>query len=122
MNYYSTLYIMKLIKLTEILNSEGMILGLFEDNHQNYYLKSFIKPGGGYITYKVSKVALKNFYDNKCTIEDLLRISKSILISFEFRKESQTSAKEDFYGKLHCGNFKILQFSKGNIIARPLLD
>ncbi len=112
----------KIKKIIEIINIEGMILGLYKDEHQNYFLKSLIKPGSGYITYKISKETLKNFYDDKYTIEDLLRFSESTLIDYDFRSDKQTFVKIDFYGKLHCGNKKVSDFSDGIVPTMPTLD
>ncbi len=86
------------------------------------YLKSFIKPENSYITYKVSRDALIQFRDNKYTIEDLLKDSDSTLISYEHRKNNQTFVKDDFYGKLHCGNKKISDFSESTIGDLSYLD
>ncbi len=112
----------KIKKIIEIINIEGMILGLYKDEHQKYFFKSLIKPGGGYITYKVSKEILKDFYNDKYTIEDLLRFSESKLIDYDFRRDKQTFVKDDFYGKLHCGNKKVSDFSDGIVPTMPDLD
>lgn len=109
-------------KISDLINSEGMILGLFKDEKESFYLKSIIRPENGYITYKVSKDALIKFRDNKYTIEDLLRDSDSTLISYEHRRSNQTFVKDDFYGKLHCGNKKISDFSEGSIGDLSYLD
>ncbi len=109
-------------KISELINSEGMILGLFKDGKESLYLKSFVKPGNGYITYRVNKDALIKFRDNKYTIEDLLTESTSTMISYEHRNSSQTFVKDDFYGKLHCGNNKISDFSEGVIGDLSYLD
>ncbi len=86
------------------------------------YLKSFVKPENSHITYKVSKDALIKFRDNKYTIEDLLKNSDSKMISFEHRNSNETFVKDEFYGKLHCGNKKISDFSEGAIGDLSYLD
>ncbi len=109
-------------KISELINTEGMILGLFKDEQKNYYLKSFVKSQRGHITYKVSKSALIKFRDNKYTIEDLLKDSDSTLVSHENASLNQTFVKDDFYGKLHCGNKKISDFSEGAIGIFPAFN
>lgn len=91
-------------KISDILNSEGTILGLYIDTRTNLYLGSFLKDGSGTIFYTVDLTQLKAYLQSKMPLADLYKRSSSFLVQHKFRKETKTYLKQDFLESLQCGN------------------
>jgi len=93
----------QLIKQSDILNSEGTILGLYTDSKNSLYLGSFLQDGSGVIYYSVNLDILKDYLQSKLTLTELYIKSPSFLVKHKFRKEEKTYLKEDFLNSLQCG-------------------
>ena len=91
-------------KETDILNSEGTILGLYRDPKGNLYFGSLLKDGSGTVFYAVSENQLKDYLHSKMTLSSLYKESQSFLVKHKFRGEMKTYLKEDFVDSLQCGN------------------
>ena len=93
----------KLIKISDVLNSEGAILSLFKDPNDNFYFGSFLKDGSGTIYYSLNSSQLKDYLQSKITLGELYIQSQSFLVKHKFRKDVKTYLKEDFIDSLQCG-------------------
>lgn len=93
----------ELQKKSDILNSEGSILGLFTDSKNNLYLGSFLKDGSGIIYYSVKSNILKDYLQSKLTLSELYNMSQSFLVKHKFREKVKTYLKEDFIDLLQYG-------------------
>jgi hypothetical protein len=91
-------------KISDILNSEGCILGLFHDPKNNLYFGSLVKDGTGTIFYSVNKTQIKDYLNSKLTLTKLYKDSKSFLIKHKFKNEIKTYLKDDFLDRIQCGN------------------
>ena len=83
----------ELQKISDILNSEGSILGLYTDSRNKLYLGSFLQDGSGVIYYSVNLDTLKDYLQSKLTLAELYIKSQSFLIKHKFRKEEKTYLK-----------------------------
>ncbi|WP_323027545.1 hypothetical protein [Gelidibacter japonicus] len=90
-------------KELDILNSEGTILGLYNDPKNNLFLGAFLKDGTGTVYFSVDIDSLKNYLQSKINLFDLYKTSDSFLIKHKFKKEVKTYLKEDFLDSLQCG-------------------
>ncbi len=91
-------------KISDILNSEGTILGLYRDPKDNLFLGSLLKEGSGTIFYSVDLNQIKDYLKSELTISELYNESSSFLVNHKFRKEIKTYLKQDFLNSLQCGN------------------
>ena len=90
-------------KISDILNSEGCVLGLFQDPKKNLYLESLLNDGSVRIYYSLDSNQLKDYLKSKITLNELYIQSKSFLVKYQYKKEVKTYLKEDFIDFLQCG-------------------
>ncbi len=101
---------MNLVKHVDIINAEGMILGLFEDSERNIYLGHLLTEGKGKIYYKTTFELLNSFAINEFPLKELLVRSDDLLVRWENRHDRKTYLKEEFLellegGDKHFGDF-----------------
>ena len=94
----------QLKKVDDILNSEGMLLGLYKNNSENLFLSSYLKDGSGEIYYSTNKETLKKYFNSEITLKQVYLESEDFLVSRKFRKETETFIKEDLTDLLQCGD------------------
>ncbi|HBH49004.1 MAG TPA: hypothetical protein DDX98_10205 [Bacteroidales bacterium] len=92
-----------LTKIGDVLNSEGAILALYEDQEKKFYLGSFLNDGSGTVYYAVDLYYFKSYLKSEITLKQLYLKSSSFLVKFKFRKTEKTYLKEDFTDLLQCG-------------------
>lgn len=95
---------MIMTQLFDILNSEGTILGLYQNDENEFYFGAILKDGSGRIFFKVSKDQLFDYYHSKLTLVDVLNNSGDFIVKHMFREESKAYLKEDVIELLQGGN------------------
>lgn len=94
----------KLVKIDDILNSEGSILGLYQIENK-LYLGSFLKNGLGVVYYLTEKKVLKMYFDSLVNLKSVYLISEDFIVSTKFRKETLSYIKDDLSGLIQCSEF-----------------
>ena len=85
-----------LTKIGDVLNSEGAILALYEDQENKFYMSSFLNDGSGTIYYALNLDDFRGYLRSQTTLKELYLKSASFLVKFKFRKTEKTYLKEDF--------------------------
>lgn len=84
----------KLIKIDDILNSEGSILGLYRINN-DLYLGSYLSNKSGVAYYSIEKTVLKMYLNSVLNLKNVYLASDDFIVTTKFRKETTTYIKED---------------------------
>jgi hypothetical protein len=95
---------MIMTQLFDILNSEGTILALYQNDEHEFYFGAILKDGSGRIFFNVSKSQLFDYYHSKLTLVDVLNNSSDFIVRHMFRKESKAYFKEDVLELLQGGS------------------
>ena len=94
----------QLNKVGDILNSEGTILGLYEQESGNLFLSSYLKGGTGEVYYSTDKETLKKYFNSEMKLKQVYLESSDSLVTRKFRKETETFIKEDLTDLIQCGD------------------
>lgn len=93
----------QLIKIGDIINSEGMILGLFKKNSGEIILCSHLNDASGEIYYSSKKSNLKKYFNSEFNLQQVYLESDDFIITLKFRKEIKSFLKEDMVERLTFG-------------------
>jgi hypothetical protein len=93
----------KLKKLTDILNSEGTILGLYQIDNE-LFLGSFLTDKTGMVYYSTNKKALNRYLNNEITLGQVYLESEDFIVSRNFRNDTVTYLKQDLAEKIQCSD------------------
>jgi len=103
--------IAKLIRVTDLLNSEGTILGLLKDKNNNFFLCSYLKSMNGTVFYSVTKNILLDYLNGKLKTEELFLKSDSFLVTIKSDAESKSYIKENLKQEIHFGDLRYSEIS-----------
>ena len=115
----------QLKKVDDILNSEGTILGLYEQKTGNLFLSSYLKDGSGEIYYSTDKETLKKYFNSEMTLKQVYLESSDSLVTRKFRKETETFIKQELTDLIQCGDNLFSEISKSmrnDKLAREFFD
>jgi len=115
----------QLIKVGDIINSEGMILGLFNNKSGEPFLCSYLKDGSGEIYYSSKKEILKKYFNSEINLHQVYLESDDFIITRKFRKEITTFLKQDLVEMIKFGDKYYLEISesmRNDSIAKNLLS
>lgn len=109
---------MEIDKLTkvgaDILNSEGMILGLFADKYKNLFLRSILIDGSGFVFYSTNDEILKNYFASEITLHEVFIESADNLITIQYRdRKTDLINKMDLISMIQCGEDKYCEIPSG---------
>ncbi len=93
----------KIVKIDDILNSEGSILGLYRINN-DLYLGSYLTNKSGIVYFSTEKPVLKKYLNSEINLKNVYLASEDFIVTTKFRKETTTYIKEDL--------IDFIQFSK----------
>ena len=93
--------IKELEKITDILNSEGTILGLYNLD-KKLYLSSFLTDHTGEIYYSTTKEKLLQYLRSKIMLQELYLESDDIFVSRQLRNYTGLHLKQDFANVIKC--------------------
>ena len=104
----------KLTKVgSDILNSEGMILGLFSDKYKNLFLRSILKDGSGFVFYSSNTEILKKFFASEITLNQVYIQSEDDWITIHYRnRKTDLIKKTNLVGMIQCGEEKYCDIPK----------
>ena len=94
----------QLLKVGDILNSEGTILGLFKKKSGNLFLSSYLKDGSGEIFYSTDKETLKKYFNSFIKLKEVYLKSNDFIVTRKFRNETTSFIKLDFVNMIQCGD------------------
>jgi hypothetical protein len=90
-----------------ILNSEGMILGLFADKYKNLFLRSILKDGSGFVYYSTNEYILKKYLTSEITLDQVFIEIEDDLITIQYRNSKTDLLKKmDLISLIECGEDK----------------
>lgn len=85
----------KLHKIGDILNGEGMFLGLFKNKSGNLYLGSHLKDGSGDLYYSTNLDLLKKYLRSEIKLRQVYIESDDFIVIRKFRNEHTSFIKDD---------------------------
>lgn len=102
----------KLKKLTDILNSEGTILGLYQIDNE-LFLGSFLTDKTGMVYYSTNKEILNHYVNGEITLSQVYLDSEDFIVSRKFRNDTVAYLKQDLADKIQCGDKYYNELSDG---------
>lgn len=115
----------QLIKVVDIIYSEGMILGLFKNKSDELFLCSHLKDGSGEIYYSSKKEVLKKYFNSEINLDQVYLESNDFIITLKFRMETTSFLKQDMVAMITFGNKFYLEISesmRNDSILKNLLN
>lgn len=103
----------KLYKVGDILNSEGMILGLFKSNSEDVYLCSHLSDGSGNIYYSIKKEFLIKYFNSEITLSEVYLNSDDFIVKKKMRNVTTQYLKQDLVELIQLGNKFYEEISDG---------
>ena len=94
----------KLTKVGDILNSEGMILGLFKNNSCDLFLSSHLTDGSGDVYYTTKKDVLIKYFNSEINLREVYISSGDFFVSKKFREETKQYLKNDLVEFIQMGD------------------
>ncbi len=85
----------KLYKVGDILNSEGMILGLFKSNSGDMFLCSHLSDGSGNIYYSTKKDVIIKYFNSEITLREVYLNSDDFIVTKKMRDVTTQYLKQD---------------------------
>lgn len=93
----------KLLKIGDILNAEGPILGLFQKNKE-YILCSYLSDKSGEVYYSTNLEILKKYFKSEINLRQVYLDSDDNIVTRKLRKEIFSHSKADFVAVIQCGD------------------
>jgi hypothetical protein len=93
----------KLKKIKEIINSEGTILSLYENDEKSLYLCSRLEDNIGYVYFPVNELNLKKYLKGKIILNEVYNLSDDFIVKFKSKGRVKSYFKEDLSDKLVLG-------------------
>lgn len=100
-------------KIGDVLNGEGMFLGLFRNNSGNLYLGSHLKDGSGDLYYSVNLDVFKKYLNAEINLRRVYIESDDFKVTRKFRNEHTLFIKDDridYFGESIL--FRIFKFDE----------
>lgn len=98
----------------DILNSEGMILGLFADKHGNLFLRSILKDDFGFVFYSINAEILTKYFASEITLNQVYIQSDNDLITIQYRdRKTALITTMDLISMIQCGEDKYCEIPSG---------
>jgi hypothetical protein len=94
-----------LIRMYDILNSEGMVLGLFHErgNKKKLYLGSHLKKWTGNVFYSTNVELLNSFIRSEISISELYKLNDDVFVMYKSRSELKTLLKHEAEPEIFAG-------------------
>ena len=93
----------KLKKIKEVINSEGTILSLYENDGKSLYLCSLLENNIGYVYFPVKELNFKKYLKGKITLNEVYNLSEEFIVKFKSKGSVKSYFKEDLSDKLVLG-------------------
>ena len=93
----------KLKKIKEVINSEGTILSLYENDEKSMYLCSLLEDNIGYVYFPVNELNFEKYLKGKITLNEVYNLSKDFIVKFKSKGRVKSYFKEDLSDKLVLG-------------------
>lgn len=87
--------IKNLTKVGDILNSEGMILGLFKNDSGDMFLSSHLTDGSGDVYYTSKKDVLIKYLKSEINLREVYISSDDFFVLKKLREETKQYLKND---------------------------
>ena len=94
----------KLKKTKEVINSEGTILSLYENDENSLFLCSLLENNIGYVYFPVDELNFKKYLKGKTTLNEVYNLSKDFIVKFKSKGRVKSYFKEDLSDKLVLGS------------------
>jgi hypothetical protein len=99
-------------KITDIINSEGCILGLYK-NGEVLILSSHLMDIGGDVFYTTTGELLRHYLNGDITLNQLFMLSEDILVTRKLASEKTTHVKADLVSRITFGEEYYTNISYG---------
>ncbi len=96
--------IKNLSKVGDILNSEGMILGLFKNDSEDMILSSHLTDGSGDVYFNTKKDVLIKYFNSEINLREVYITSDDFFVSKKFREETRQYLKNDLVELIQMGD------------------
>ena len=103
----------QLTKVGDILNSEGMILGLFKNNSGDMFLSSHLSDGSGDVYYTTKKDVLIKYFNSEINLREVYISSDDFFVSKKLREETKQNLKNDLVEFIQMGDKFYEEISDG---------
>jgi hypothetical protein len=101
----------KLKKIGDILNGEGMFLGLFQNESDIFYLGSHLIDGSGDLYYSTNLETLKKYLKSEIKLRHVYMESEDFIVTRKFRNEQTSFIKDDMVELITLVNQFYSEFS-----------
>lgn len=106
-------------KITDLINSEGTILGLLKDKKSKLFLCSFLKNSEGTVYYSTTKKMLNDYLLGKLKTKELFLKSNSFLVTVKNKNSSKVYIKESIAAEIQCSEIYYTELPKSMTIEKP---
>jgi hypothetical protein len=103
---------LNLKNIGDLLNSEGTLLGLHQ-NEGELYLSSYLNDKSGTVYYSVDESTLVRYYNNELRLSEMYLTSKDTVVPRCYRTETVYFNKEELTNLISCGDKLFLENSFG---------
>jgi hypothetical protein len=93
----------QLTKVGDILNSEGMILGLYKSQGGDMFLASRLTDGNGDVYYTTKKDVLIKYFNSEINLREVYISSDDFFVSKKLREETRQYLKNDLVEFIQMG-------------------
>jgi len=94
----------KLNKVGDILNSEGMILGLYKNQGGDMFLASRLIDGTGEVFYNTKKDVLIKYLNSEINLREIYLSTDDFFVSKKFREKTNQHMKNEFIELIQMGD------------------
>jgi hypothetical protein len=94
----------QLLKVGDILNSEGTILGLYKNKTGELFLSSYLKDGSGEIYYSSNDKTVLKYLNSEITLKQVYLESEDFIVSRQYKKETVLFVKQDLLELIQFGD------------------
>jgi hypothetical protein len=103
--------IKKLKKIGDILNGEGMLIGLFKNDSGILYLGSHLKDSSGDLYYSTNLDILKKYLNSEIKLRQVYIESDDFIVTRKFRNKHTSFIKDDMIELITLVNQFYSEFS-----------
>lgn len=94
----------KLKKTKDLINSEGTILSLYENDDKSLYLCSLLEDNLGCIYFQTDVLDFEKYLTGKLTLNEIYNLTDDFIVKFKRKGIVKSYFKEGFIDKLVLGD------------------